>query len=182
MRSGDPPQRRRAAPAPFLELRNREIFLVQATLDSNWRGLVVRDDSYVDFSGVWAASSGDANIWVSPDSGGALLSLTGGTIFNAGTYAQKGPIQPGAANGLVAHAGTFALSGVTVRNNKGVGLWAKAPLSAFAVSGCKFYGNGKNLDLQGDGYAVTGNVFDGSPSTIAPGAKSAVVANNVGLA
>ena len=161
---------------------NREIFLVQATLDSNWRGLVVRDNSYVDFSGVWTASSGDANIWVSPASGGALLSLTGGTIFNAGTYA-KGAPKPGAANGLVVHAGSLALSGVTVRNNKGVGLWTKAPLDAFTVSGCKFYGNGKNLELQGDGYAVTGNVFaaGASPSTIAPGAKTAVVANNVGL-
>ena len=43
---------------------NREIFLSQATVDSNYRGMVVNDNSYIDFSGVWTASSGDANIYV----------------------------------------------------------------------------------------------------------------------
>jgi len=64
---------------------NREIFVSQATFDSNWRGLSVFDDSYVDITGIWAASSNHDQIWVSPESGNAMLALTGGTIFNGGS-------------------------------------------------------------------------------------------------
>ena len=56
---------------------NREIFLDQATLDSNYVGLAIYDNSYVDVVGVWAASSARDNIWVSPESTSAVLSLTG---------------------------------------------------------------------------------------------------------
>ena len=34
-----------------------EIFLTQATLDSDWRGLSVLDNSYISVAGIWAASS-----------------------------------------------------------------------------------------------------------------------------
>ncbi len=63
---------------------NREIFINQATLDSNWRGLSIFDQSYVSIAGCWAASSIAENIWVSPQSVNALLVVSGGTIFNAG--------------------------------------------------------------------------------------------------
>lgn len=36
---------------------NREIFLTQATLDSNWRGLAIADNAYVSVAGCWTASS-----------------------------------------------------------------------------------------------------------------------------
>jgi hypothetical protein len=44
---------------------NREIFINQATLDSNYIGLAVYDDAYVDIDGIWAASSDHDQIWVS---------------------------------------------------------------------------------------------------------------------
>lgn len=52
---------------------NREIFIAQATFDSSWRGLAIYDNSYVDIAGCWAASSEDANIYVSPNSSNALV-------------------------------------------------------------------------------------------------------------
>ncbi len=68
----------------FATLSYSEIFILHATLDSNWRGLAVLDNSYVSIDGTWAASSLQDNIWVSPQSTDALLVITGGTIFNAG--------------------------------------------------------------------------------------------------
>ena len=45
-----------------------EIFITHATIDSNWRGLCVKDQSYVSVAGLWAASSDQDNVWISPDS------------------------------------------------------------------------------------------------------------------
>jgi hypothetical protein len=158
---------------------NREIFLSQATVDSNYRGLVIHDNSYVDFSGVWTASSGDANIYVGA-SAAPLVSLTGGTIFNAGTYGAIGN-----NDGIAWHGtGSFVLSGVTVRNNKGRGLWMTNPaMRNFIVSGSQFYGNGMNMDVVGDNYTITGCIFQPplkTQNSFGP-AHFAVVANNVGM-
>ena len=60
---------------------NREIFISQATIDSNYVGVSIWDSSYVDITGVWVASSDRDNIWVSPQSLGAVLALTGGLQF-----------------------------------------------------------------------------------------------------
>ena len=43
---------------------NREIFIHQATFDSSGRGIAVKDQSYIDISGCWAASSDTDQIWV----------------------------------------------------------------------------------------------------------------------
>ena len=83
-------------------------------------GLAIYDHAYVDFVGVWAASSFQDNIWVSPQSTNAQLALTGGTIFNAGTYGCQDPKTM--CNGLTVNAGTFSLTGVAVRNNQGRGV------------------------------------------------------------
>ena len=42
--------------------------LFQGTMDSNYVGVAVYDNSYVDITGIWACSSARDNIWVSPDS------------------------------------------------------------------------------------------------------------------
>jgi hypothetical protein len=113
---------------------NREVFLSQATVDSNYRSLVVNDNSYVDFSGVWTASSGDANIYVGKDAH-PLISMHGGTIFNSGAESLLGNKDGIAWHGL----GSFVLSGVTVRNNQGRGIWIDNPhMSNFIISGPNF--------------------------------------------
>jgi hypothetical protein len=58
---------------------NREIFINQATIDSNSRGLAVYDSSYIDITGCWAASSVLDNIWTDPSSNPQLV-ITGGTM------------------------------------------------------------------------------------------------------
>ena len=157
---------------------NREIFLSQATVDSNYRGMVVNDNSYIDFSGVWTASSGDANIYVAQKAS-PILSLHGGTIFNSGTYNATGNADAIAWHGL----GSFILTGVIVRNNHGRGIWIDNPsMCNFVVSGCHFYGNGQNLNIVGDSYTITGSIFQNGENKDEIGtAKNAVIANNIGL-
>ena len=58
---------------------NREIFIKQATIDSNGRGLAVYDSSYIDITGCWAASSASDNIWTDPSSNPQLV-IVGGTM------------------------------------------------------------------------------------------------------
>lgn len=104
---------------------NREIFLSTATIDSNYRGIVIDDHSYVSVSNLWAASSYDANILLTSNAAGAIFVAVGGTIFNAGAEGH-GDVARG-ANGLVAYAGSFTLSGVLIRNNMGRGVWLPRP-------------------------------------------------------
>ena len=59
---------------------NREIFINQATIDSNSRGLAVLDNSYIDITGCWAASSVTDNIWTDPSSNPQLV-IVGGTMY-----------------------------------------------------------------------------------------------------
>ena len=143
---------------------------------------------YVDVSGLWAASSEDANVFVDPKAS-PLLSIAGGTIFNA--CAEQGGDQVNFTdsrhcNGMTIMGGTFTLSGVVVRNNQGVGLQVGENVKGYAVTGCKFYGNSPSVELKGDGFAVTGNVFGadnarpGKSNSVSRGAED-VVANNVGL-
>ena len=171
---------------------NREIFIAHATFDSSWRGLSVYDSSYVDVSGLWAASSEDANVFVGPQAGGALLSIAGGTIFNA--CSEQGGAQVNITAdrrciGMDVHAGSFTLSGVSVRNNQGVGLAVASTASSYAITGVKFYSNGAAVELNGSGFVLTGNVFKRDNSrwknkircTVSDGSDACVVANNVGL-
>jgi hypothetical protein len=102
---------------------NREIFIAQATLDSSWRNLAVYDNSYVDVAGCWTASAEDTNVYISPESTGSLLSITGGTIFNACAEQPNATAAGGGCNGMQVHSGSFTLTGVSVRNNRGTGIF-----------------------------------------------------------
>lgn len=161
---------------------NREIFLNHATIDSNWRGLSVFDDSYVSIAGCWTASSNADNIWTAVGSD-PLIVIAGGTIFNAG--AEGGDPSQGECNGITANGGSFSLSGVAVRNNKGTGIWVpNSAVSDFVVSGCKIFGNGVAVDIgDNSGYLIAGNQFASNAKLGNFGSKAggAVVANNVGV-
>jgi hypothetical protein len=86
------------------------------------------DQSYVSIAGMWAASSDQDNIWISPESKyvpqvrslpatypilslltlstynrGTIITIAGGTIFNAG--AEGGDPNKGMCNGIVINAG-----------------------------------------------------------------------------
>lgn len=134
------------------------------------------DDSYVDINGCWTASSAADNIFVAQGHS-ALLAISGGTIFNGG----HSPGDNSTGNGMRILSGSFAMSGVVVRNNVGVGLHV-ADTSGFTVAGCKFYGNqAGGLQVVGDSgsFAVTGNVFsENGPNSVA--GNHAIVENNVG--
>eukprot|EP00750_Incisomonas_marina_P005947 INCI14246.3.p1 GENE.INCI14246.3~~INCI14246.3.p1 ORF type:complete len:303 (-),score=50.38 INCI14246.3:625-1533(-) len=160
---------------------NREIFLTHATLDSNWRGLAVADNAYVSVAGCWTASSDQDNIWVSPDSTSAQLVISGGTIFNAG--AEGGDPTKDMCNGITVNAGSFQITGTSIRNNKGRGIWVVDGdrVTDYTVTGCRVFSNGQGMDLAGSGYSVTSNVFNGNAkqSDFGPESGGAVVTNNV---
>eukprot|EP00698_Gefionella_okellyi_P017762 TRINITY_DN5240_c0_g1_i4.p2 TRINITY_DN5240_c0_g1~~TRINITY_DN5240_c0_g1_i4.p2 ORF type:complete len:264 (+),score=64.77 TRINITY_DN5240_c0_g1_i4:1512-2303(+) len=159
---------------------NREIFISQATMDSNWRGLSVLDNSYVDITGCWAASSVQDNIWVAPGLAGPLLVMTGGTIFNAGAYGGDPNTQN---NGIVVNSGSFQISGVAIRNNLGKGIWvASDTVKQFSVTGCRIVDNGIGALVDGAEFVVTGNVFGGNtqPNSWGQQQQTAVIANNLG--
>ena len=60
----------------------------------------------------------------------------------------------------MARAGSFMLTGVTVRHNKGTGILVEGDaVRDFTISGCRIADNGTGLVLGGKGYAVTGNTF-----------------------
>jgi hypothetical protein len=113
-----------------------------------------------------------------------VLALTGGTIFNGG--AEGGGDFDCATtdcNGITVNAGSFALTGVTVRNNKGRGIWVvSGQVSHYAITGCRVYGNLQGFKLDGASYAVTGNVIysNSQPNDFGPKDGGAIVEGNVG--
>lgn len=159
---------------------NREIFINQATLDSNGRGLSVVDNSYVSFAGCWAASSALDNIWVAPGLDHPIVMIVGGTIFNAGTYGCADASTQ--CNGITVNSGTFQITGTVIRNNQGRGVWvANDAVKDYTITGCRVYGNGVGVHLQGSEYVVANTVFtaNGGPNVFAhPGGS--VIANNLG--
>ena len=161
---------------------NREIFINQATMDSNQRGLSIYDNSYVSIAGCWAASSDYENIWVSPQSTGALLVIVGGTIFNAG--ALGGDPSSGQCNGITVNAGTFHITGTAIRYNKGNGVWVpNGSVSHYSVVGCQLFNNGAAVNLTGTSYLVTNNIFNDNASngSAGPADSGAIVKMNVGF-
>ena len=147
---------------------NREIIITHPTFDSCVYGVRQFDSSYTSIAGCWAASCDEAQIQVEASGAGAVLSVCGGTIFNGGAYKREG-----AKNGLVVRAGSFTLSGVNVRNNAGTGLLVEGKnVGDYAVSGCRFHGNGVGMSLQNGTRSVVGNVFTGN--------KTDVIANRRG--
>lgn len=111
-----------------------------------------------------------------------MRSFSGGTIFNGGH--QVGDNSTG--NGMRVESGTFTLTGVVVRNNRGVGVIANGAspndVQGFVIAGCKFYGNDKGgVQLNSEAFALTGNVFNGNgPNQVVGASTGAVIANNVG--
>mmetsp|Transcript_46632 Transcript_46632/g.120284 ORF Transcript_46632/g.120284 Transcript_46632/m.120284 type:complete len:438 (-) Transcript_46632:92-1405(-) len=165
---------------------NREIFLSQATLDSNGVGLQIEDNSYVSINGIWSASADVAQVWMRSSAANALLVVNGGTIFNGGVYGGGDPytcnFEGSACNGIVIDAGTFVLTGVAIRNNKGVGVLVNSgAVSNYQITGCNVFGNSKAVSLQGKGYSCTSNIFHGNLDTGNFGDKEggAIVSNNV---
>jgi hypothetical protein len=125
---------------------NREIFLVQATLDSCGIGLMVLDDSYVNIAGVWAASSDFHQIYVGSNTN-ALLVMNGGTIFNGGAYECPHPETD--CNGITMLSGSFILSGVEVRYNLGRGIWLPdvSQVKDFSINGGRIMHNGQGVNI-----------------------------------
>ena len=134
-------------------------------------------------SACWAASSDLDNIWTHPSSNAQLV-ISGGTIYNAG--AEGGDCAHDQCNGITVNGGSFVLSGVEVRNNKGYGVWTpSAKVTGFVINGCRVFGNGRvGARLSGSNFAVTGNVFFGNSGgnlKLDSPSDAHVVANNVGV-
>ena len=140
---------------------NREVMLTHSTIDSCWRGLQLKDETYVSIIGCWAASCDQDNIHVEPNAGNPLLVISGGTIFNAGVYTDKH--EPAAANGIVVNSGSFMLTGVSVRNNRGRGIWApNSKVKDYIITGCRVTNNGQGANLNGAYYLLANNIFSGN--------------------
>ncbi len=133
---------------------NREVFITHATFDSSVHGIWQSDGAFTSIAGCWAASSDEDQVLLDEHAEHAILTVAGGTIFNGGAYGR-----PGGHNGMVVRAGTFTLSGVAIRHNKGTGLLVGPKARDYAVSGCRFTDNGAGAVLDGSGYAVSGCVF-----------------------
>ena len=157
---------------------NREVIITHATFDSSVHGIHQVDNTYLSIAGCWTASSDEDQILIDKDSHGAMVVISGGTIFNGGAYGR-----PTSANGMVVRAGSFMLTGVTVRNNKGTGLLVEGDsVRDYTVTGCRFVENGSAAELRGDNYAFTGNVFARNKKGLTDlGGKSKVVQGNVGV-
>ena len=158
---------------------NREIFISHATIDSNGQGLVIRDNSYVSIIGIWAASSTLHQVFVDFNSS-ALLSISGGTIFNGGVY--ECPNNTNWCNGITINGGSFILNGVEVRNNKGRGIWiTNKSVTQFQIISCRIFANGQGLNVNGTDFIVSNNVCNSNqlPNIISD-TSSSIVQNNLG--
>jgi hypothetical protein len=134
---------------------NREIFITHATFDSSVHGLVQVDHAYMSIAGCWSASADEEQILLDSTATGAILSVSGGTIFNGGAYNR-----PGAHHGIVVRAGRFTLTGVHIRHNKGIGILVEGDVVRdYSITGCRIHNNGTGAALKGDSYVLMGNVF-----------------------
>eukprot|EP00026_Physarum_polycephalum_P009903 Phypoly_transcript_10040.p1 GENE.Phypoly_transcript_10040~~Phypoly_transcript_10040.p1 ORF type:complete len:413 (+),score=54.79 Phypoly_transcript_10040:180-1241(+) len=154
---------------------NREIFLTHATLDSCGIGLMIADSSYVSIAGCWAASSMQHNILIGGGNS-AVLAISGGTIFNSGTYGCSNP--DAECNGITVLSGTFILSGVEIRNNQGRGVWVQGTdPTEYVISGCRIFANGMGLDLAGTNYVINGNMCSSNQKNNSFVGSSSITAN-----
>ena len=157
---------------------NREILITHASIDSNGQGLVIRDNSYVSVIGIWAASSTLHQVFVDFNST-AVLSISGGTIFNGGVY--ECPNSATGCNGITINSGTFILNGVEVRNNKGRGIWiTNQSVTQFQIIACRIFANGQGWNVNGSSFIVSNNVCHSNlvPNVISD-TRSSIVQNNL---
>ncbi len=131
---------------------NREIFITHATIDSCTHGLVQTDNAYTSIAGCWAASCDEEQILV--EGRGAVLAVAGGTIFNGGAYGK-----PGAHNGMVVRGGSFTLSGLTIRHNKGTGILVEGNVRDYTITGCRIADNGRGAVLGGNNFVFSNNTL-----------------------
>lgn len=157
-------------------ISNREIFITHATFDSSVHGIVQVDSAYTSISGCWAASSDEEQILMTESAAAGLMMISGGTIYNGGTYGR-----PGAHHGMVVRAGSFVLNGVAIRNNKGTGLLVHGnAIRDYSVTGCRITDNGVGAALDGENFAVTGNVFSKNGRHLQPERpEHGLVQNNI---
>jgi hypothetical protein len=66
-----------------------------------------------------------------------LLSISGGTIFNACAEQPKKTESNTSCYGMAVHAGSFAISAVAIRDNRGVGLFVGQDVAGASITGCK---------------------------------------------
>lgn len=157
---------------------NREIFISQATFDSDGQGLVIRDNSYVSIVGIWAASSTLHQVFIDYNTS-ALLSISGGTIFNGGVY--ECPNNTNWCNGITVNSGSFILNGVEVRNNKGRGIWiTNKSVTQFQIISCRIFANGQGLNVNGSSFIISNNICNANqlPNIISED-QSSIVQNNL---
>jgi hypothetical protein len=157
---------------------NREIFISQSTLDSNGQGLVIRDNSYVSIIGIWAASSTIHQVFIDYNTS-ALLSISGGTIFNGGIYECTN--NSNWCNGITINSGSFIINGVEVRNNKGRGIWVtNKSVTQFQIISSRIFANGQGLNINGSSFIISNNICNSNqlPNFISD-TQPSIVQNNL---
>ena len=155
---------------------NRELFITHATFDGCVHGIVQMDHTYTSIAGCWAASCDEEQILLDTSAEHAILVITGGTIFNGGVFGR-----PGGRHGIVVRAGSFVLSGLTVRSNQGTGILVEGDgVRDYAITGCRIADNGVGAVLRGDRYTFTGNVLvRNGQHLVDAGGPNKQVGNNV---
>lgn len=135
---------------------NQQFFLSNVTLDSCGLGLEISDNSYVSWSGTWAASC-DIGINFQPATSDATINLSGGTLANCGglggsfgygfSYNGKGRVQ---------------MTGLVVNANRGGGFVMGQPAQVpILITGCQFFNNqGLGNIFAQPGLTQTGNVLE----------------------
>jgi hypothetical protein len=144
---------------------NRQLFINQTFLDSSGIGLNVRDSAcLITVIDCWASSCTNYNISYLPTSDSAILTITGGTIIDAGSSGSFGyPV------GLsVNQYGIVTCSDVLFINNKAAGFAQNngARVTPVVIQGCRFHNNGATgISLSSQVYSagytyLRDNVFD----------------------
>lgn len=158
---------------------NREIFISQATIDSNGQGLIIRDNSYVSIVGIWAASSTKHQVFIDYNTS-ALVSISGGTIFNGGVYECPNN-HTDWCNGITVNSGSFILNGVEIRNNLGKGIWiTNKSVTQFQIISCRIFANGQGYSINGSNFLLSTNIcVDNRNANFVVDDSSSLVTNNL---
>lgn len=140
---------------------NREIFLNETAIDSSYIGLALEDASYVDWTGVWAASCAVANILLLGTFTG-IFKGTGGTIFNGGA------VTGAAGDGITINtAAQVDLTGVLIRNNAGRGVRCPATGPTKGnMTGCTIRDNNIGFDAGGTWAGTGNNIINNTTSNL----------------
>lgn len=158
---------------------NREIFISHATIDSNGRGLIIRDNSYVSIIGLWAASNTIDQIFIDQNTT-ALLNVNGGTIFNAGIY--ECPKDSQWCNGITILSGSVILNGLEIRNNQGRAIWMDNPsIGQVQITSSRIFANGQAFYVNVSTFIIANNICSSNKqaNVIVP-SQSSIVKDNLG--